>query len=655
MNDQKTPKNEQFPYKEAHSSLRRLIPRVERHIGERINHPEWEVFERRLRQHFPEFFVNFLNLYRNDYSFFYYLENVIVSTAEMWLDRADELKALDALRETDPEWSLSHRMVGATCYVDLFAGDFAGLKERIPYLKELGITYLHLMPVFRVPDGDNDGGYAVSSYRETAPRFGAMEDLAELATSLRHNGISLVLDFVFNHTSDEHEWAQRALAGDEEYQNYYWMFPDRTMPDAYEKSMGEIFPDDHPGAFTYRSRIKKWVWTTFNNYQWDLNYENPEVFNRMVEEMLFLANQGVEILRFDAVAFIWKRLGTDCQNLPEAHWILKAFNALAQIAAPATVFKSEAIVHPDEVRKYIGKDECPLSYNPQFMALLWEALATRDTRLLKEGMRHRYQIPDGCAWVNYLRCHDDIGWAFADDDVSTVGFHPVEHRRFLTKFYTGKFEGSFARGAPFMENPLTGDARVSGTLASLAGLEKALNENDEREIDLAVKRILLLHGMILTMGGIPLLYLGDEIAMLNDYSFDQDPSKVGDSRWLHRPSFDWDRAENRHDESTAVGHIFHQIQRLIQLRQQNTAFTGSETEFIDPGNQHVFGFFRNHEHRSVLILGNFTERNQVIEARLLRRIGMRKTMVDLFAGRTFTAAQELTMEPYQLMVLSREI
>ncbi|HKJ87953.1 MAG TPA: alpha-amylase family glycosyl hydrolase, partial [Gammaproteobacteria bacterium] len=463
----------------------------------------------------------------------------------------------------------------------------------------------------------------------------------------------LTLDFVFNHTSDEHEWARRAQAGEREFQAYYRMFPDREWPDAYEATMPEVFSEDHPGAFTYVPRLKKWVWTTFHTYQWDLNYANPAVFNSMLEEMLFLANQGVEILRLDAVAFIWKRLGTNSQNLPEAHWIIQAFNALANIAAPAMVFKSEAIVHPDEVRKYVSPDECPLSYNPQLMALLWEALATRDTRVLYNAMERSFHLPEGCTWVNYVRSHDDIGWAFADEDVEEAGFQADAHRRFLTRFYTDRFEGSFARGAPFQEDTETGQARVSGTCASLAGLEKALEEGDCKEEDLSIRRILLLQGISITIGGIPLIYLGDEIATLNDYSYDQDPAKVGDSRWMHRAPFDWERAEDRHDGATLPGRVYEGLLRLIQLRQQNPAFTRSETEFATTGNKHVLGYIRFNDQASVLVLANFSEHEQCLEARRLRQMGMRKTMVDLFAGRTITATQELVMEPYQLMVLSR--
>jgi amylosucrase/maltose alpha-D-glucosyltransferase/alpha-amylase len=480
-----------------------------------------------------------------------------------------------------------------------------------------------------------------------------MEELAELASELRYHGISLTLDFVFNHTSDEHPWAQRALAGDRDYQAFYRMYPDREMPDAYEMTMPEVFSDDHPGAFTYHTRMKRWVWTTFHTYQWDLNYENPAVFNRMVEEMLFLANQGVEILRLDAVAFVWKRLGTNSQNLPEAHWIIQAFNAVASIAAPAMVFKSEAIVHPDEVNRYISTEECQLSYNPQMMALLWESLATRDVRVMHHALQHRFAIPEGCGWVNYVRSHDDIGWTFADDDVKAIGFDPDRHRRFLTDFYVGRYAGSFARGAPFQENPATGDARVSGTCASLAGIEYALREDDPEELELAIRRVLLMHGVIITMGGIPLIYLGDEIATLNDYAYDSDPDKAGDSRWLHRGAFDWERAEQRHKGDDVAGRVHHGLLRLIQLRGQTLAFTRGETEFVQTGNPHVFGFLRSNADHVAFVLANFSEHEQRLEARRLRQMGMRKSMVDLFAGRVVTATQELVMEPLQFMVLSR--
>lgn len=640
---------------ETESSLKRLMPRIEARFEGRTDPAEWEAYVARLKRHFPRLFDRLFALYGAEYDFFYHLETILATATEMWLQRPEELKALDALREADPYWYQSNRMVGAMCYVDLFATDLQGLREKIPYLLEMGITYLHLMPVFRAPEGDSDGGYAVSSYREIHPPLGSMDDLTELAAELRRHGISLVVDFVFNHTSDEHEWAKKALTGDAEYQEYYRMFPDRELPDAYEASMVDVFPEERPGAFTYRTQLKKWVWTTFHSYQWDLNYENPAVFSSMLEEMLFLANQGVEILRLDAVAFLWKRVGTPSQNLPEAHWLIQAFNTLGSIAAPAMVFKSEAIVHPDEVRKYIGVEECQLSYNPQLMALLWDALATRDTRVLQHAMRRGFAIPAGCAWVNYVRCHDDIGWAFSDEDIVAADFNPAEHRRFLSDFYIGRHKESFARGAAFQEDAKTGDSRVSGMLASLAGLEKALEEKDEKKIDLSVRRILLLHGVIITFGGVPLFYLGDEIGMLNENGYAKDVAKAGDSRWLHRPTFDWERAELRRDPSTVVGRIYQGILRLIQLRNQNPAFARAETEIADAENQHVFAYFRSYQGQSVFMLANFSESEQRVDARRLRMLGIRRTMVDMVAGRAVTATQELILEPYQLMALARSM
>ncbi|MDH4317007.1 MAG: alpha-amylase family glycosyl hydrolase [Desulfobulbaceae bacterium] len=637
---------------QAKRSLNRLLPKLER-IAAGVDAGEWEIYVNRLQREFPRIFEILFHLYGDNYDFFYYLEELSVTMTEMWLDRETDLKALDTARVVEPGWFESNRMVGAMCYVDLFAGDLRGLRKRIPYLSELGITMLHLMPVFKCPKGDNDGGYAISDYRSVNESFGTIEELRAIATDLRSRGISLVLDFVFNHTSDEHEWATRALAGEEEYQKFYRMFDDRREPDEYEKSILAIFPDDHPGCFTYRSKIRRWVWTTFNNFQWDLNYENPEVFNRMAAEMLFLANTGVEILRMDAVAFLWKKKGTACQNLPECHLIIQAFNAIAKIVAPAMVFKSEAIVHPDEVARYIDPGECELSYNPLMMALLWEALATRDTDFLRHSLERRLSIPKGCVWVNYVRCHDDIGWTFSDENAAELNMNPYDHRRFLNDFYSNRFQDSFAVGLTFQEDATTGDARICGTTASLCGLEKGLGKKDEVLIESAIRRILLLHGVIATIGGIPMIYLGDALGFLNDYSFREDVAKAGDNRWVHRPCFDWEKADQRFEPETVIGRIFHGFLRIIQLRQQHQVFNGTDTEIVDPHNKAVFGYFRHFEDQSALCLANFSPESQTVLGSNLRLLGMRKTFTDLMSGKSLVAMESLVMEPYQFMVLVR--
>jgi len=630
--------------REARRSLERLLPRL-RATFEGTEPDLWEPFKARLEANFETLFDLLLHLYGGRYDFFYHLGKILESAGRMWLARPDELRALDAEREANPLWFQSEKMLGGVCYVSLFAGDLAGIRAKIPYFKELGLTYLHLMPLFLSPEGDNDGGYAVSSYREVNPALGTMEELEALIAELRQNGISTVLDLVYNHTSDEHEWARRALAGDEDYQEYYLIFPDRRMPDAYDAHLREIFPEVRRGSFTYQKEIDRWVWTTFHSFQWDLNYQNPVVFRRMVEEMLFLANRGVEVLRLDAVAFTWKRLGTTCENLPEAHMLIQAMNALARMAAPSLLFKSEAIVHPDDVARYIGPGECQISYNPTLMALLWEALATRKVALLRYSMQKRFQIDPECAWVNYVRCHDDIGWTFSDEDAYELDIAGYDHRQFLNAFYSGRFEGSFARGLPFQFNPATGDMRISGTCASLAGLEKALREETDAEVELALRRVLLIHSVILSIGGIPLLYLGDEVATLNDYSYRNDPDKADDSRWAHRPKTDWERVARRTEEHTVEGRLYGRLRHLIGLRKEHLACGGGETEIIDTGNPHVFGYVRQHQGQRMVVFANFSEGEQAVRANELRLHGLGYRFSDLVSGREIPIGEDLILEP----------
>ncbi len=636
----------------------RLMPRFEAEWAGALPAGEWAIFRARLDTHFPRLFRLLARLYGDRYDFYYHLEQILAMAAAMWRDRPAALKALDAAREADATWFQSQQMLGGVVYVDLFAGNLQGLRARIPYFKELGLTYLHLMPLFKAPAGDSDGGYAVSDYREVNPALGVMDDLRALADDLRAAGISLVLDFVFNHTSDEHRWAQAALAGDSDYADYYFLFPDRSGPDAYDRTLREIFPDKHPGSFTWRPEINQWVWTTFNVFQWDLNYQNPAVFRDMAAEMLFLANAGAEVLRLDALAFVWKQMGTVSENLPQAHELVQAFNAVVRIAAPSLLFKSEAIVHPDEVARYIGPNECRLSYNPLLMALLWNSLATREVLLLRRSMSHRFAIDPECAWVNYVRCHDDIGWTFDDADAAQLGINGYDHRRFLNDFYTGRFPGSFACGLPFQENPRTGDARISGSLASLAGLERALQLDDAGEIELAIRRILLLHSVILSIGGIPLIYLGDEVGWPNDYSFRDDPVKAGDSRWVHRPQIHADRLARRSDHASVEGRIYTRLQHLIKARAQTAAFAGSAMQVLPLENDHIFGYVRTHagaEAGRVVVLANFSEASQPVRANELRLYGLGYQFRDLVSGESLVSGDaDVVLEPYQVLWLVGE-
>ncbi|OYC95142.1 alpha-amylase family protein [Microbacterium sp. Yaish 1] len=593
---------------------------VVEHVARREQPVDGETVAR-LRAEFPRLHRLFCALYGEGSTSLESLLTLIDAVLDARADRPAALRRLDRDRVARPTWFESEKMLGGVCYVDRFAGDLDGVRGMIPYFRELGLTYLHLMPLFDRPEGENDGGYAVSDYRTVDPALGTMADLRALASELREAGISLVLDFIFNHTSNEHEWAKRALAGDPVYENFYLIFPDRELPDAYERTTREIFPDDHPGAFVPLPD-GRWIWATFYRFQWDLNYANPDVFTAMAGEMLFLANQGVEILRMDAVAFIWKRLGTACESLPEAHLLLQAFNALLRIAAPAVLFKSEAIVHPDEVQDYISPDECQLSYNPLQMALTWEALATRDARLLQLALDERHALPPRTAWVNYVRSHDDIGWTFADEDAARFGIDAGSHRRFLNEFYIGRFDGSFSRGYPFQENPRTGDARIAGTTASLAGIAAGDDGGEDR--------VVLAHALAMSTGGIPLLYLGDEVAQLNDDTFQGDPARRGDSRWAHRPERPHERYEERRDGSTVPGRVFTRLRRLIDVRRQTPEFAGNELVPFHTSLAAVVGFTRpaaDDAGGAVLVLANVGDEPATILSETLS--GLEESASDL--------------------------
>lgn len=616
-------------------------------------------FTKRLKVHFPRLFTNYTYVYGHQYDCYFHLQKLIEILRDGLKGRKPALKKLDNERLKSPLWYRDQQQVGMACYVDLMGPTLNDLHDKIPYFKALGVTYVHLMPLYDAPKGDSDGGYAVSDYRKVNSSLGTMKDLEKLASALQKEGINLVLDFVFNHTSDEHAWAKAALKGDKQFQNYYYLFDDKTIPDQYEETLREIFPQVRRGSFTYNEQIKKWVWTTFNSFQWDLNYSNPEVFNAITSEMLFLANVGSAALRLDALAFIWKELGTNCENQEKAHVLIQAFNCCLQIVAPAVVFKSEAIVHPDEVLKYIDKDECQLSYNPLLMALLWNSLATRKTRLLTQSMKKSFAISDECSWVNYVRCHDDIGWTFDDAVADELGINPFDHRYFLNQFYTGRFEGSFANGVPFAENPSNGDCRVCGSLASLCGLEGALQTNDTKGIEEAVKRMLLLYGITFSIGGIPLLYSSDEIGKLNDYSYRFDESKKHDDRWVNRI------AVNNEDTALALGQtapaslaemaslrIFSGLQKMIGIRKQYAIFGQAQTHILDSDNQHCFVFMREStKGEKLLVVCNFSEHEQQLPRSLLTTVDCISS-VDLLSGDNVSMeSTPIVLAPFQQLWL----
>ncbi|SHF44070.1 amylosucrase [Loktanella atrilutea] len=566
-----------------------------------------------------------------------------------WQDRPADLRLLDLKRDLDPDWFLSEKMVAYVFYIDRFAGRMTDLPARIPYLQDFGVTYAHMMPCLKPRPGANDGGYAVMDYREIDPKLGTMADFQQAMLKFRAAGISPVIDMVLNHTAKEHDWAQRARAGDPVYQAFYRMFDDDTLPRQYEETLVEIFPAQAPGNFTFYPDMGKWVWTTFNEYQWDLNWENPEVFLAVLDTILFLANQGVEVFRLDAVAFMWKRMGTGCQNLPEVHDLLQLLTQSIRISAPAVICKAEAIVGPSDLVPYLGTGThagkvSQLAYHNNLMVQFWSSLASGDTRLMTHVLKTHF--PESfrrASFAPYIRCHDDIGWAITPEDTAHIpNMEARAHRAYLSDFYNGSFPGSWARGADFQVNEETGDRRTNGSFASLAGLEQAMEAQDTALITAAVARIRLGHALIASYGGIPLIYMGDEIGMTNDHSYLIDPALADDGRWMQRPVMDWKAAEAG---TGPAARIRADLKHIMATRKATPQLAGDvPTRVVETGNRALFVWQRLGDDRTVTCVANFTAYPQSLSA---ADTGLDGGGIDLLTGEVPQIGDaQITVPPY---------
>ena len=529
-------------------------------------------FERRMARHYDELKWLYCELYENRMDMF---EDLCKNLKNIYADRKADLKKQDRVREQDPEWYKKNDILGMMMYVNAFAGNLKGVKEKLDYVQESNVNYLHLMPLLESPEGKSDGGYAVSDFRKVQPELGTMEDLESLADECRKKGISLCMDFVMNHTSEEHEWAKRARAGEREYMDRYYFYDNYDVPSQFEQTVPQVFPTTAPGNFTWLDDMKKFVMTTFYPYQWDLNYWNPVVMNEMVYNMLNLTNKGIDVIRIDAVPYIWKELGTPCRNLKQVHTIVRMMRMIAEIVCPSVVLLGEVVMEPEKVVPYFGtveKPECHMLYNVTTMATTWNSIATRDIRLLKKQMDIVNSLPKQYTFLNYLRCHDDIGWGLDFATLKEWGMDEPSHKRYLNDFFTGKHPGSDSRGELYNDDPVTQDARFCGTTASMCGIEAALFEKDDEKLKRGIREDLMLHAYMLTQSGIPMLYSSDEIGRLNDYSYKEDPDKAADSRYIHRGAFQWELAGKRNSKSSVEGQIFQTLSRMEQIRSQESVF-----------------------------------------------------------------------------------
>jgi amylosucrase len=578
-----------------------------------------------------------------------------------YIKRPVRLKQRDGEKEKIGNWFLSNQITGMSLYVDRFCGGLVNMPDKLAYFKELGVNFLHLMPVMESPEGESDGGYAVSDFRKVDKRFGTIEDLEKLQQEMSENGMYLMMDIVLNHTSHHHEWATRAKQGDKKYQDYFYMYDDRGIPDEYDRSMPEVFPESSPGNFTWNAECNKWVMTVFHKYQWDLNYTNPVVFIEMLDTIFFYANLGIDILRIDAPAFIWKQMGTTSQNLPQAHTILRLIKQCVQIATPGMALLGEAIVAPKEIMKYFGTGlyaarECDFAYNATQMALQWDALATGDTRVMLAAQHEILQKPYGTSWITYTRCHDDIGLGYDDYMIQNAGFNPYEHRKFLKEYYAGIRPDSPAMGALFSVNPKTQDARISGSLASMCGLEKAINKNDSAAIDISINKILLMQAQSFFIGGVPMIFYGDEAGYTNDYSYLNEPGKSYDNRWMHRPVIDWVKNENIAIDGTIEQRIFSGTRKLIDIRKKSAVVGDYKNlTWLSPHNIHVAGFLRTLDEQKLYCVFNFSEQTAFLTWAAFKQHGpVPDELYDHWNERVYSVGYDheyLIMPPYTFNIL----
>ncbi len=586
---------------------------------------------------------------------------LIVTLIEAHQKRENDLRDRDEEKIEKGNWFLSNEITGMSLYVDRFCENLKSLPEKLTYFENLGVNFLHLMPIFESPAGESDGGYAVSNFRKIDSRFGNIEDLISLRKRMQKKDMYLMIDIVLNHTSHHHEWAQKAKSGEKKYQDYYYMYDDRWIPNQYDDKMPDIFPESSPGNFTYIEDCNKWVMTVFHNYQWDLNYRNPDVFCEMLENILFYANIGVDILRIDAPAFIWKETGTTCQNLPQAHTLLRLIKQCVLVSAPGMALLGEAIVAPKDIMKYFGTGaftakECDVAYNATHMALQWDMLASGDTKVMLAAQHEILQKPYGTTWINYTRCHDDIGLGYDDYMIEQAGRNPYEHRKFLKDYYAGAIWNSPAKGALFSSNPKTGDARISGSLASLCGLEKALDEKNEYQVDLSIKKILLMQAHSFFLGGIPIIFYGDEVGYTNDYSYLNDEGKSYDNRWMHRPIIDWEKNKKITDPHSIESIIFNATKKLISIRKQHFLVGDHKNlTWLTPHNHQIAGYLRTYDDKKLYCLFNFSNQSAYLTWYAFKEHGSFKPkLYDYWKEKEYTIGLDndyLIIEPYGFHLL----
>ena len=498
-------------------------------------------------------------------------------------------------------------------YADLFNTDFAGLTQKLDYLHNLGINCIWLLPILDSPM--RDAGFDISDYKnirsELLDKSGKTNDqnvFRQFLAAAHAKGIKVIFDISMNHTSDEHPWfVEASKSKDNPFRDYYIWSED---VDLYKEAR-IIFKGIETS--NWEKKGEEYYFHRFFSFQPDLNYKNPQVLLEICDVLLFWQNAGVDGFRADATPYIWKEEGTECENLPKTHLVVKFFRAILDYIKPGSLLLAEACQQPAQVVEYMGNgDECQAAYHFPLMPRIFKSIAMQSGKPIEETLSKAFtpELPANGQWFTFLRCHDELSLELV--------YVTEEERKYLHKQYCLKPEWDFRMGEGI-------SARLS-----------ELMQRDER-------RILLAYSIILTLPGTPVIYYGDEFGKFNDEAFYNEMILLtgkDDTRFLVRGKIDWDELDQylANPESFS-SHIYYKLKLMLHIRNQHKTFGRGSIEFITlPGSKDgsLLSFIRNYKDEKWLIVHNMT--NSILDVKLPQ---FAEKYVDVFSN-----TSPLSIQPY---------
>ena len=521
----------------------------------------------------------YIELYNNEFTFSRLCDNM----EKAYSKRSADLKKLDKVREEDKQWYKSPDMVGTMIYADDFADTLSGVQKKLGFVQKLNINMLHLMPFLDSPKAASDNGKAVSNYKKIRSDLGKMEDLKSLAQACHRKNICICSDFIMNHTSSSHIWAKKAQNGEGEYMSRYFFYDNPDIPNSYDLTVPQVYPATAPGNFTYIPEIDHFVMTTFYPYEWDLNYSNPKVFNEMVNNLLFLANQGIDMFKLKDISYIWKEIGTNCRNLKQVHTIIRMLRIITEVVCPGVLLMGDAEGSLEDIVSYFGtedKPECHLVIDKDASDTIWHTMATGNCKLIKRRLDKVNTVSKDNIFVNYLRSFDPIDWRLDYDILKEDEIDPAAHRKYLNDFFTGKITEGIAYGEIVNDDPIVMEDKLEGSVMALCGLKTVSASLDDSSIETAIRKIILLYAYLMMEAGIP---------------------------WVHCADIKTDPKTN-----SIRGRLFNELCKLESLRQNERVFNFYADKWtLDTWDEGTLAMGRYFEGQKVIAVFNFTEYDRV--------------------------------------------